>query len=1080
MTRPTMQTNTNWQKVKEQIRRNRKPIEQEFGLKVGKGKGEWTPVFCPLHDDRTASASISRSGGIKCHVCSPGKQDGLDVFQWVAKLKGISELQALELVAGLYGVSTELKKVPRRQEARKKRSALVTPKLVAEAAQALRESDEPRAKFFRGFLAERGISPEDASTLEFGYLDEMLVAFQRYADGSLRNYYRYYDWHAQKSKGEWRWAGNQTARKEDAGSVTGLWPLVDLDRLKQHPDAPVWIVEGEWDAAAARCVLRWQEAEHPIFVYASNGGAGQKPHLRSIPPEVMRHPIRLLLDNDFVQHPDPREWTFDDSNRRQEFELRQLRFFEQASELHDEIAEMTGEEIDMRVMAVPIKGDVKWGADLRDWIEGGGRDPKDFLSWDIETIRPGQEAPIECDFEEVGSYLNHNIIVECTVDAITDENVIVPLLSELECAQGSAIYCRNCDAPVKYDHNGYLVKWKMLEREAYSLTRGRDAETFIKERILGKPSRCQTWELKHKIHSKMKRWFAGPPRKSYTRVVPDDDRIRAHMGILVVSEQSPPVSGNARITGRVIEHQGTVAIFATKIETVSRVKLDLTQAMDELVAAAQPQRTLDEVRSSITKIARDVGANITGIYDQDDLHIAALMCACSTLWFRDPVTGELVRGWIDCAIVGDTGAGKSPIFKAIAEVVGGSYNASGSMTSRAGFLVGSVRDHRVSGYVSKIGIYPKEHGGMMAVDEAHLMPRDVMEGVQSARSDGVVQSAKAGGGDRDFACCVRTVWILNYYGGQRDTFGAACQHIARFCNDREESIRRFDYCLRAEAKNWKQSDEPSLLGSNTLHCLVQRAWLQTERDVVIEPDAAQLARDICDDMAEVYWQKEIPMFVRAEKPLSILRQAIAVANLLNSYDPEHPQKVIVRRPHVEFAAEWLRYTYKSIEYDTWSRRRRIENEVRQPYAAEHLIFRGIGSAGDPIIETIRRANSLLGSFTKGEIQTLFPDIQATDSWLAKARALNVVTLSKGVEPGRGQRTLKLSGEAVEILNRTEQLYRERGEYAVQHRWSVLEKWVREGGRGEPSIPSLLDDPEEVTEYDYPDRREDIGEAEPVF
>jgi len=1071
----TMQTDTNWQKVKDAILRDRKPIEELFQLKVGKEKGEWSTCRCPLHDDSESSASLSRAGGLRCHAgCTSEFGEGADIFQWVAKLEGITQVQALEKLGTIYHIDTDLRKMPARPRA-KTRLAAADDAWAAECCKALVESEDPRAAFYRHFLRDRHLDPALVAQNDVGYDAKtgLLVFIQRDGAGAIQPYWRTFE--IVNGEKQWRWTGNRNAMNQ---MLRALWPLNEVERIR--PGDEVWIVEGEWDALTARCRLRWQDGKPAIHVLSvTHGKSGLRLPAGQIPAALSECKITVAFDNDVWQTPIVAELKAPSAEDRTKLQATQESFLSDVGALRRVLE--TDEVV--RVAAVPLPGDTNWKADLRDWCDVGGCDPRDWTTWRFDDLDPETVHPEPIGFDQIAEHLGKLVVFEGTVDAMLVDNVVAPDLLELVCDAGSKPYCATCNALQRYQSSNWMIQLDAETKRRYALREGRDLQSFQRDTVLGRPKGCIDATLEPRIYDNVRRWGCGP------RIGGSTERSRS---LIVLSRDAPPMSGNVRVTGWVMQSphskQGgeSVCIYADKVEPIERVDIDIADYHNDLLLLRGEDRTVADIDQTIHDYVSDVSSNLTHIYGLDEMHIGVLLTLASVLWLPDPDGGdELMRGWIDSIYFGDTGAGKTPIAKRMFELVGGMFHSSPGNTSRAGFVIGSLVDNALGGYVTKIGTLVKNNGGALAVDEAQLMPSDVFDACQSARANGIVKSGKAGGGDRVYEAAVRMAWLANWIKGARDNYRFACEHVMQLCGLKDESVRRFDFALAvASVPEWESTTFPHKLKPDLIRALIGRAWLMKPTDIDVEEGAWALAKILVRAEAHNYWQQEVPLFITSEKDKSVMRIACAVANLLYSHPEGKPNRLLVRRTHVEWAMLWLKRTFVSIEYDQFSRQRAEAEQVACPFFAEGLLTIDL-SKGD--VHRVKRAMESLGSnFTQQELDTLFTTPEAGRVWTAKARQFGVINRSNRLHPNRSSPTLRLTAEAQEIRNAWITLLNE-NEMAALHRVSMLRKWRSENPTREPgaSVPEGLlpltnRTLEEILSDDYPDREEDIGKAEPMF
>ncbi|MDQ4086149.1 MAG: CHC2 zinc finger domain-containing protein, partial [Actinomycetota bacterium] len=139
--------------------------------------------LCPFHDEKTPSFHVTPSRNFfHCFGC----QEGGDVFDFVMKVEGLTFTDAVERLAGRYGVQLRYTEpehagVPRRDPSQRRR-LLEAHRLAAEfyAAQ-LVEADEARVG--RQFLDERGFDQPTAERFGVGFAPRGGDALYRHLRG---------------------------------------------------------------------------------------------------------------------------------------------------------------------------------------------------------------------------------------------------------------------------------------------------------------------------------------------------------------------------------------------------------------------------------------------------------------------------------------------------------------------------------------------------------------------------------------------------------------------------------------------------------------------------------------------------------------------------------------------------------------------------------------------------------------------------------------------------------------------------------------------------------------------------------
>lgn len=116
---------------------------------------------------------------------------------------------------------------------------------------------------------------------------------------------------------------------------------------------------------------------------------------------------------------------------------------------------------------------------------------------------------------------------------------------------------------------------------------------------------------------------------------------------------------------------------------------------------------------------KDLSANVTRVYERDEILAAILLTYCSPLWLK--FNGEIIRGWLVIIIIGDSGSGKTQTHSRFAEFVNIGDCFSGLTGSRTGLSYALV-EHKQKGWQVRIGRYPANSRKILTVDETQFLP----------------------------------------------------------------------------------------------------------------------------------------------------------------------------------------------------------------------------------------------------------------------------------------------------------------------------------------------------------------------
>lgn len=913
--------------VREAFARDLDTSLRTLGIKIHSApKGDWQQVLCPLCDDKSGSCSIAlKSGYLNCHQCN----EKAELFTWYAKWRNIQDnWSACRALAEEIGVVLEPPQ--RRRGGRPPRE--MTDDVLEQATQALWDHDQ--AEPHREFLRKRRLAnAEMLMAFGVGYLHGWIVFAQRWPNGTLKKRYRKYAPGANKQS-LWSWSSG-------SGKTQSLWPMV-----KPPKNAHIWLLEGEWDVLTAWARLRLQDQD--IYCYTWTGGAGSPIPTQELPDWIRNRRVDVCYDNDAFQGPDWSTHIAPNQKKRLEMQRRRKAMISTAKGL------ISNRQCRVFFRAIPVSPEEQYGGDFRDWVDAGGRDLSEIPSWSLdEVIEAEKEKPIECDFQQVFSLAGKQVVFQSVVQTLDQDGLAIPRQSEIDCAMGSETYCNRCRVPEKF--NGGVIDWSEYPKELVEALLSRDAEREITRNLLGRPNACSYCRVTPIDYE---------PGCSWTAVQEDSDEV-SDRELIVISEQAPTLSGDIRVHGTVYHHKKSMVVHAGELEMIESQKVDLQQFAGDLQQIC-PWETNDheELDDYMTKRANDLAANVTHIYGRRQLHIAADMLPHSCLWMN--VDHHVRRGWLDIGTVGDTSTGKSMTFTHLFNYHGlGKIHACMENVSRAGLTMGGVTGEKTK---VKPGLFPRSHKKMLVLDEFHIMVEEGSENpmlhLQSARDLGHVGGVKIYG-SRQLPSAVRLATISNWAHGRPDSFKFPCEHLL-YLYGKPEALRRLDYgiVVMGEPEETEVIEAPHQWTRELMQALILRAWQQDTSQVRIDDAALKFARKKVQEWGTFY-ADELPLFTGAEKTYSMLRIAVAVANMSFSRAKDDIYSCHVREAHVRWAANWLTEVWEASRYEAYSHSQISKREVKQPFHVEaHFTVKlGVTDAH----QALRLLDNFFGLLTMQEI-----------------------------------------------------------------------------------------------------------------
>ncbi len=957
---------------------NLKPNLEALGITIKQGGGvDHLCVLCPFCGDKGGSGSLEiHSGYLKCFQCGEGNP----LFDWVAKKEGQKDWkEAVDLLAGRLNVER-----PTRGKGKPKQ--VLDPLELEIACLALWE--DPSASQFRTALEQRGFKQQELVPFHIGYKSNLLVFPHVRMDGSVAPAY-----HAWKgpwvSGAKWCWMGTK-------GSPPNyLWPA----HIEPRPGRRLLLCEGEWDVLIARAKL---DAD----AYTWTGGANSPLVYAALPEWAKKREWDLCYDNDVWQGPGE-PWAPDDK-KRTDMLTRRRNLIEKVGRTLAVLAECK-----VRLLAVPLDPRSQWGGDLRDaWTAGL------LPNLDVLKATPLEEAnPLRSKVYvriENRSELKPEKDIELhgRCSASMDSTVYFPQQTFIDCPMGQQAICSKCRVPGYYGSG--VIDWKEdLELQA-QVFGSADPNDVIKRQIMGKPSQCSMAIIKHSQEGvNMVQWNISEERQAN---VPID--------VPVFSKDSPDLSNEMVVKGTTFlpkDGTQTIAMIVDDMKLHEALPFRI-EDYDERLKDLCPWKaeTLDKVERYFEARYQDLAVNVTRIFGSDMLHLCFDLVAHSALRFN--YDGAEQRAWIDAAIIGVTRSGKSQVCRRLAEHYGDlvTLRSTQGAFSAAGLLAMQIRS-RNGMWRSKPGLIPQNHGKMLVLDEFHLMLDEKsytspIELLQEARDQGVLHIQKAS--SVQYKAAVRLLTSANAVGtGGFDSMAHPCEQLFELYR-RPECISRLDFCYTitdqiAEDANRVAPPDPMEPRFTAELCtaLMRRAWDIETSGVILDPDAVQLAADTCTAWLAVY-SPELPLFTGVDKVRSILRAAIAIANLCYSHPTGLPMQCLVRRCHVQFAVQVYERLFSICGYGEFSMRSSDKATMVNSFEVEWLLLKSIP---DPAVAGNVLRN-LLGECNQNELMTFLNlELRAVQEWQFKMFACGAISRRKHRDKNLSMRLTRPANRLLRVI-----------------------------------------------------------------
>ncbi|MEM5830593.1 MAG: hypothetical protein QXO40_00095 [Candidatus Aenigmatarchaeota archaeon] len=308
--------------------------------------------------------------------------------------------------------------------------------------------------------------------------------------------------------------------------------------------------------------------------------------------------------------------------------------------------------------------------------------------------------------------------------------------------------------------------------------------------------------------------------------------------------------------------------------------------------------------------------NILKIYNRFDMFLAF------DIIFHTPLglifNGELVKGWGDCIIIGDTGQGKTQMAERLLKFYNIGAIISGEASTRTG-ITWTMHQVGKSWHIVW-GMLPKCDRKLLIIDEFHELKEDDIEKLSRARSSGIVEvygtiSAKT-------PARTRLIMLAN---PKLKTLSQIPYGITELLNifRAPEDIRRLDFALfissdEIDPRTYSQRPENIELVYAPDYCreLIKFVWTRKPEQIIFTNEAIDYILEKVLELGNEF-SSSIPVLERSDLRFKLARISSAIASIVASIEDD---KIIVKKPHCEVAYEFLKkiYTKPSASFDLYS------------------------------------------------------------------------------------------------------------------------------------------------------------------
>ena len=595
---------------------------------------------------------------------------------------------------------------------------------------------------------------------------------------------------------------------------------------------------------------------------------------------------------------------------------------------------------------LPLDIDKYPTGDVNDYFGVEKKTDKDFL--EVIASTPEWEAKFQLGVDDVGEvielhlnqasqakYTGKRIKIKATVAAMDTAPYVIPKVIRISCSRGEAM-CGLCPIfATTPDKNG-LVEMSLhpespaiLEMVATSKLTQRDA-IMAGLRI---PA-CKVVEFTPIEYYNVEDIRLAPQLEISSRSV--DDILQPALCI----GHGLETNEGYEFIGRMYPHpktQQSIILASEAVTTCDALSSYQPSDLDlEALKVFQPKKwTVEAIDKKLKGIYSDLSANITHIFERQDLHFIIDLTYHSVLLFN--FDGKLTKGWVETLIAGDSSQGKSESLIRLMKHYNLGERVECKNATVAGLLGGLQQVSTGNRWFVTWGVIPTHDKRLVILEEIKGTSTEVIGKLTDMRSSGIAEIPKIE--KRRTHARTRLIMVSNPRGDiPLSAYNFGIEAVKELIGGLED-IRRFDAVLLVSAEeistdilNKLQQYRPQIKHIHTeelCHRLILWAWTRVPEQVTFTPEAVNLILSEATRLCSIFTEL-VPIIDRGSMRFKLCRLALALA--CRTFSNKGLHTVEVKECHVQYISNFLErvYSHRIFGYKDFSEAVNANNVLLTP------------------------------------------------------------------------------------------------------------------------------------------------------
>lgn len=276
------------------------------------------------------------------------------------------------------------------------------------------------------------------------------------------------------------------------------------------------------------------------------------------------------------------------------------------------------------------------------------------------------------------------------------------------------------------------------------------------------------------------------------------------------------------------------------------------------------------------------------------------------------LNNKIHRGVVYANVIGDTRVGKSEIVEQLISIYQKGKKIDAKNSTLLSLVGGSAGKNNE---FIRAGVFPRNNGGLVAVEELHGLGQDYFKQTTEIKSSGRVKIQRVSG-DLELQCFVRIIEISNPISNNNvkgvNAFANGAEVIQSLIKTPEDIARNDVYFVIAQSDNISpiqpQIDESLLWKQEVYKDKLKWVWSRKVENIFFK-DENYIYDRVKETFKDNFTCPNLPL-LGTEGYIKVAKLSIALAAMLANHSDDY-ENIIVSNSHIDYICDWLYRIYSS-------------------------------------------------------------------------------------------------------------------------------------------------------------------------